>query len=707
MNIENKLAAMTIDEKVGQLVQLAPFFYVKDIQQQIFGHVRDLGISEERIYRTGSVLGIGSAKEMIEVQKTYLEQSTAKIPLLFMADIIHGYETIFPVPLALASSFNPDLAFKVARISAIEASTAGIHVTFSPMADIARDPRWGRVVESFGEDPYLNYVFAYNMTEGYQNDGIEKDGNLVSCVKHVAAYGKSEAGRDYNTVDLSRLSLLNDHLDGYKGSIDAGARMAMTSFNTVDYVPATVNKDLLDGVLRGILGFDGVTISDYDSLNQVIAHGVAQDSKEAAKLGLEAGLDIEMASTCYIKHVKSLIEQGKLDMKRLDEAVLRVLKLKDQVGLFENPYKGANEELEKACVGSKAHMDQALTVALECPVLLKNRQGVLPIKGKRIALIGSHAKTKDTNGPWSWRGKAAINTALDRALKQEGMDVVSAEDRWEERSDLANCDVIVLAIGEHSDESGEAHSKAGIGLKHEDVLWYQYAKSFEKPLVVIIYAGRPLVIEEILAADAIMWAWFLGSKGNEALAKLIKGEVSPSGKLPMSMPRHQGQIPIYYNHLKTGRPKKGANDQNPFVSFYLDVENEPRFPFGFGLSYASFTYENLTLSKRLMDPSDRLVISVDVRNESPVAGMETVQLYLQDEYARIARPVKQLKRFQKIRFAGHETKTITFSITLADLTYRDASGRSIYDTGTFRVMVGSNARDCLVETFELEEGRNT
>ena len=699
MDIKELLKKLTIEEKIGQLLQLSPFNFIRDIEVEVFGHLKELGLTEKKIFSAGSVLGIHNATEMISVQEKYLRKSTHQIPLIFMADIIHGYETIFPVPLALSTSWNPKLAFDMARVSAIEASTAGIHVTFSPMADLSRDPRWGRVVEGFGEDPYLNALFTKEMVKGYQQDDISKDGNIASCVKHFAAYGAAEGGRDYNTVDVSRLSLHNYYLKGYKAAIDAGAKLIMTSFNVLDGIPATINKHLLRDVLRDLWKFDGLTITDYDSLHQVVPHGNAENDEEAALKGIIAGLDIEMASTCYINHLKKLIENHEVDIKLLDEAVHRVLKLKEEIGLFDHPYKGASVELESKLVRSKEHLEVSKKVAHESIVLLKNEK-VLPLSThKKYALIGPYAETRNTNGPWSWHGKNELNHTLKETLlenhiaisfvKQIGsVDELTKEDFIE----LKKVDAVILALGENERESGEAHSKVDIKLPRKQEEFVAFCNQVGLDSIVLLYHGRPFDLSNIMDANAILDVYYLGSMANEAISDILTGVINPSGKITMSYPRHVGQIPVYYNHLNTGRPKI-EKDRNEYVSYYLDELNTPLFPFGFGLSYSKFSYQNLRLSQFEMSLNQEISLFIDVQNESEIGGFETIQLYIRDYVATISRPVKELKGFQKIWFAPHQKRVVEFVINKSLLGYLDDQGNEIIEPGRFQLMVGSSSME--------------
>jgi beta-glucosidase len=703
--MKSLLQTLTLKEKIGQLTQLAPFFLMHDIQVEIAGHVRHLNLDEDKIYSIGSILGIGSAKDMRLVQEKYLEKSRHKIPLLFMSDIIHGYKTIFPVPLAISSSWNPDLAFLCARISAKEATTAGIHVTFSPMADVSRDPRWGRVVEGFGEDPYLVGEFAAAMVQGYQGNDLKQEDSMISCVKHFAGYGASEAGRDYNTVDVSRLSLFQTYLPAYKKALDAGAKMIMSSFNTLDGIPCTTNTFLLRDVLRTLWKFEGITISDYDSLQQTIAHGHSENQKVAAKHGIFAGLDIEMASTTYLSYLEELIAQDVIPMSWVDEAVLRILELKQTIGLFDNPFKGANEAREQELVYSVEHYEATRKVASESIVLLEN-DGILPLrKDMKIAIIGPYSESRATVGPWSWHGRRDFHENLAEVFEEQVHFVSSKESAAdytkEERTKLTEVDVILIAIGEGERLSGEAHSRSNIQIPGLQSSLVTLAIECKKPSVVLLHNGRPLILDDISSANAIVECFFLGSSHALAIKDVLLGDVNPSGKLTMSFPRNVGQIPVYYNHFTTGRPYQGIQDRNEYVSKYLDVENTPKYPFGYGLSYTTFQYDQLALSSNTMTPHEKITVSVQVTNQSSVPGLEVVQLYIRDFHAVVVRPIKELKGFQKLFFAGNESKTVSFDIGIEHLSYLLSDGSTTYDFGEFQVEVGSSSQKTLQARFTL------
>lgn len=703
IDINQLIKSLSIEEKIGQMMQLAPSFFVQDIQVELFGQIQDLNLDQEKIFHAGSVLGNHSADEMITIQKKYLQKSRHKIPLMFMADVVHGFKTIFPVPLAIAASWNPELAKEAAHIQAKEARVSGVQVTFSPMVDISRDPRWGRIVESYGEDPYLSSVFSRASVEGYQGEDIKSDESVAACVKHFAAYGASESGRDYNTVDVSNYSLHNIYLPSYKAAIEAGAKMIMTSFNTVDGIPATINKYLLKDILREKWQFDGVVISDYDSLHQVVAHGVAKDDKVAAYRAIEAGLDIEMQSTCYTNYLNTLILENKISEKQIDEAVFNILKLKKELGLFENPFQGTNSQKAKEIIRSKNHLERAEKIAEESMVLLKNDKHLLPLdKNKTYAILGPYANTKKTNGAWAGYGDNETNDTLPSMLTKNGVQIsfinqsLSPTYNDEQLKIIEASDGIILALGEDEYESGEAHSKVDVSLPREQNRFVDFAKDLNKDTIVLLYHGRPFVLSNILKADAILDTFYLGSRANQAIANVLIGKVNPSGKLPVSYPRHGGQIPLYYNHLNTGRPHpKGFYAE--YTSFYLDEENDALFPFGFGLSYSEFKYGFMKVSKHKITQKEGITIKIDVKNISKIAGFETIQLYIKDEFAYYARPVKELKQFKKVYFEANETKTIEFFVSSKDLVYFDSKGNEILEEGMFKIMIGSHS-ESLQET---------
>jgi len=711
------LKEMTLDEKIAQLLQLAtPFFEGSKDEGQITGPLASMKITDDNVQNTGSVLGAsGGAKEAISIQEAHMKKNRLGIPLLFMADVIHGYKTIFPVPLAIGCSWDLDKAEQSAEIAAKEAAAAGVHVTFAPMVDLVRDPRWGRVMESTGEDPYLNSEFAKSFVRGFQGKDLKNNTESVAaCVKHFAAYGAAEGGRDYNTVNMSERQMRESYLPAYKAALDEGCEMVMTAFNTVDGIPATGNVKLMRDLLRDEWGFDGVLISDWGAVKEMIPHGVAEDEAEAAYKAIQAGVDIEMMTACYVDHLKAQVESGKVDEKLIDESVMRILTLKDKLGLFENPYRGADEALEKELIMSDAHRNAARELAVKSSVLLKNN-GVLPInKEKKIALIGPFAQNEDILGPWSFLGSKekavqlydGLLAKLDSSLllTAKGCEIeTGSEDQFAEAVKMAEeADVIVLALGEASEMSGEAGCRADIRLPEVQLQLAAKMKELGKPIVAVLFNGRPLDLHGIWdEADAILEAWYPGTEGGNAVADILFGDANPSGKLTMSFPFSVGQVPVYYNHFNTGRPQGAPDAQERYVSQYLDIPNEPLLPFGFGLSYTSFEYSNVKLSDTSMSASKPLTVSVDVENTGKMAGEEIVQFYVRDVAGEVVRPMKELKSFKKVALEPGEKATVTFEITEEQLRYHHADLSFKSDPGRFIAFIGPNSRDTVELGFEL------
>lgn len=708
---------MTLEEKIAQLLQLAaPFYDEPGDHSEITGPMEELGIQSETVRNAGSVLGVAGAAKMMAVQKAHLEKNRLGIPLLFMADIVHGFKTIFPIPLAIGSSWNPELAERSAEIAAREAAVSGLHVTFAPMVDLIRDPRWGRVMESTGEDPYLNGVFAKAFVQGFQGDDLAGDvTRMAACVKHFAAYGAAEGGRDYNTVDLSERQLREYYLPAYKQAIDAGAEMVMTSFNIVDGVPATGNRKLLRGLLRGEWGFDGVIISDWASIKEMVAHGAAEDDKEAALKAIRAGVDIDMMTTSYLKHLPELINEGLVEEALIDEAVLRILQLKEKLGLFDNPMRGADPVREQEIVYSAEHRQVARKLAEKSSVLLKN-EGVLPLRPEqRVALIGPFADSGDILGWWSWTGSKETAVKLSDAIRSvtgnpehvavaegSGIDSITEEQKAEALKAAAGADVIVLAVGESSDMSGEGGSRTHIKLPEAQLELIRLMKGLGKPVAAVLFNGRPLDLHGVYdQADAVLEAWFPGSEGGSALADLLYGKVNPSGRLTMSFPYSVGQVPVYYNSFSTGRPKPAVENENRYVSKYIDSPNEPLLPFGFGLSYTTFAYDGLTLSSDTMKDNQPLEVKVTVTNTGSRAGTETVQLYVRDISGEVVRPVKELKDFRQLELAPHESAEVAFRLEEQQLRYHHSDLTVASDSGQFNVYVGGSSRDVLSAGFRL------
>lgn len=713
--LEQLLSQMTLDEKIGQLTQVTGDFF-SDKAEERTGPMSQLGLGDEELSNVGTVLGVTGATECRRIQTEYMKRNRLHIPALFMGDVIHGCRTIFPIPLALGSSWNEDAARKMAEVSAREASAAGIDVTFSPMVDLVRDPRWGRVLESTGEDPLLNGRLAAAMVKGYQGgddaEGLgERTDHVAACVKHFAAYGAAMGGRDYNTVDMSERVLRDMYLPGYKAALDAGAAMVMSSFNTVDGIPSTGNKHLMRDILREEMGFDGVLISDFGAVKELIAHGVAADETEAAKLSIEAGTDIEMMTICYMRHLREIVENGSVDEALIDEAVMRILKLKNDLGLFENPYRGVDEETESKVTLCDAHRQSAREIAGESIVLLRNERKTLPLdEGGHVALAGPFAASHDILGAWSWKGVCEESVTLRDALREadgsEGWLSVAQhtgnpldvdEAAVAEAVELAKrSDVIVLALGEPQEWGGEAASRSNISLPKTQIDLYHAVRDAAGDhcrVVVVLFNSRPLVLSDIADADAIVEAWFPGTEGGHAVADILLGGVNPSARLSMSFPVNVGQIPVFYNCENTGRPFNPETPDEKYQSKYLDVSNDPAYPFGYGLSYSEFSYGPVAVSSNEFAAGKPLEASVEVANVSDVDGLETVQLYVRDIAARVSRPIRQLKDFKRVRIAAGETVTVRFTLDEADVRYVHPDLTEASDPGEFEVWIAPNSRD--------------
>lgn len=723
------LAEMSVDEKVGQLLQLSGDFY-SDKAEERTGPISQLGVSEEEIANAGTVLGVGGAAECRRIQREYMEKHRLHIPTLFMGDIIHGYKTIFPIPLGLASSWDIDAARTMAEVSAAEAAVSGIFLTFSPMVDLVRDPRWGRVMESTGEDPYLNAQLARALVEGYQGEQLRDDFNRVAaCVKHFAGYGAPVGGRDYNTVNMSERELREMYLPGYRAALDAGAKTVMTSFNTVDGIPATANRHLMRDILRKEWGFNGVLISDFGAVQELIAHGVAQDEAQAAELALKAGVDIEMMSICFLRNVKHLIDEGAVQESLLDEAVMRILTLKNDLGLFENPLRGVDEQREQEVVFCDEHKAKTLQVAQESLVLLKNENGVLPLDQQTsVALVGPGALSHDILGAWSWMGNPEHAVSLAEGMKAVSQELASAEDTnssvadsdssssfnapfaslriaqeecdyihpssraVEEAVRLAReCSTVVLALAETSEMSGEAASRSDIRLPEAQIELLRSVQAVNPHVVVVLFNGRPLDLSDIDGAEAIVEAWFPGTEGGRAIAEVLYGNVNPSGHVTMSFPQSVGQVPVYYNGFNTGRPFE-AHPQEKYVSKYLDTSNYAKYPFGFGLSYSVFEYGEVRVSGVEFDQHTALEINVEISNTSNVDGVAVPQLYIRDLVGEVVRPVKELKGFARVNIPAYESRTVSFTLNESDVRYVHSDLSWSSDTGEFEIMVGSDSQ---------------
>ena len=682
--LKELMDSLSLDEKIGQLIQLSGNFFAADAMA--VGPQKKLGITDEMVGYTGSVLNVLGAEKIKRIQSEYLKNSRHKIPLLFMSDIVYGYKTIYPIPLGLGATWNPELIKKCCQYTAKEACAAGAHVTFAPMVDLVRDARWGRCMESTGEDTYLNSLFAKNMVEGFQGDLTPGEG-LASCVKHFAAYGAAEAGRDYNTVDMSERRLREEYLPSYKAALDAGCELVMTSFNTIDGIPATGNEWLMDQVLRKEWGFEGVIITDYAAIQELIAHGVAANDREAAKLAIKAGVDIDMKTPCYANQLKPLIKDGEIKEELIDKAVWRILTLKNKLGLFEDPYRAADEKKEQELLCCRQHRELARKTAGEAMVLLKNQNNILPLhsKGQKIALIGPYGDNPDLIGLWAVHGRkedvVTLKTAFEEILDikdfcyakgcemlddysflgefgtrsaEETEQALTNEKREEEIEKAVQAvqasDIVVMALGEHSMQSGEAGSRTDLHIPEIQKRFLCRIREEGKPIVLVLFGGRPLVLTDIEdKVDAIVEAWFPGTEGGHAIADVLFGKVNPSGRLTMSFPYANGQVPVYYNGFNTGRPVKTSTHSGRFMSKYLDCPNDPLYPFGYGLSYHKAKYSNLKQSDSTLCSGGEIKVSVDVENMSEISGIETVQLYIRDITGSVVRPVKELKGFEKIK----------------------------------------------------------
>lgn len=713
------ISQMTLDEKIAQLQQLTVnFFEGAEGEGEFTGPREEMGINEEVVHNAGSILNYVGAKKVKAVQDAHLKNNRNGIPLLFMADVVHGFKTIFPIPLAMGCSWDMDQAEQNARVAAKESAVSGLHVTFAPMVDLVRDPRWGRVMESTGEDPYLNSLFARAFIRGFQGGELSDDRDrIAACVKHFAAYGAVEGGREYNTVDLSELQLHESYLPSYRAALDEGAAMVMASFNVLDGIPASGNVKLMRQLLREEWGFDGVLISDWASIKEMIAHGVAEDEAEAALKAMRAGLDIEMMTPCYVHHLADHVTAGRIDEQLIDDAVLRILQLKQKLGLFENPYHGADPVREAEMILCEEHREIARQAAIKSSVLLKNENSVLPLAANQcVALIGPFASSNDILGQWSCVGDkedaviledAMIRRAgAERIIVAEGSGIYEmTEAQWAEAETAAKeADVIVLALGEESIMSGEARCRTDITLPAAQRELLRRAKGLGKPVAVVLFNGRPLDLSGVYdVADALLEVWFPGTEGGAAITSLLYGDAEPTGRLSMSFPVSAGQIPVYYNNYNTGRPLLSPYSGEVYVSRYLDAPNEPLLPFGYGLSYTTFTYSEPKLSDRVMNSEGLLKVTVSVTNCGPRAGEEVVQLYVRDWSGDVIRPLKELKDFAKIKLAAGETRELVFELTEEQLRYTHSDLSFSSDNGKFTVFVGPNSRDVQSIDFVLDK----
>lgn len=712
MNIIKLLSQMTIEEKLGQLTQFGAGLFIWSKAGNT-GPLLNWGLKDEDLCRMGSILNFNGAEEMIDLQKTHMEGDRNKIPMLFMMDVIHGYRTVFPIPLALGASFNTEIVKECTRMAAKEAKAAGVHVTFTPMVDYVRDARWGRVMETCGEDAGINSIMGAAQIEAFKEMG------MATCVKHFAAYGGAEAGRDYNNVELSEHILREHYLPAYKACIDAGADMLMPSFNLLNGVPAVGNKWIMKKILKDEWKFDGIVISDFGAIGELITHGVAEDKKDAARYAFDCGCDIEMCSTTYMSHLKELIEEGTFTEEQLDKAVYKVLKLKEELGLFEDAYSGASKEAEANTFLTKENREIAKNAAIESAVLLKNN-GVLPLSKDtgKIALIGPFADEHKIIGFWSCMGKDEESVTVAEGIKSKLQDaqitVVKGcgnEFNDTDTSDFENAveaaknaDIVILCLGEPQDYSGEGNCRVDLDLPGVQNELAKAVIAANPNTAVVLFTGRPLAIKTLdRIAPAILNMWFPGTEGGSAVAELLFGDANPSGKITMSFPKSVGQCPIYYNHTNTGRPKPVDKDecQMTYMSSYIECGNLPLYSFGHGLSYSNFVYEDLTLSGNEMTKDDSIEVTITVYNDSNRAGKETVQLYMRDMVGSTARPIQQLIAFEKIELKAGQRKTVKFTINEPMLRFWNDDNQFVSEKGEFRVSTGYADHLILTQGFKL------
>jgi len=723
--VDSVLKLMTLSEKVGQLNQYNGFW-------DITGPTPKEGQAAKKYEDlkkglVGSMLNVKGVKDVKALQKIAVEGTRLGIPLLFGFDVIHGYKTISPIPLAESASWDMEAIRKSAAIAAEEAAAVGLNWTFAPMVDIARDARWGRVMEGAGEDPFLGSKIAVARVKGFQGDDLAATNTILACAKHFAGYAFAEAGRDYNTVDVSESTLQNTIFPPFKAAVDAGVRTFMNSFNELNGIPATGNSYLQREVLKGDWKFDGFVVSDWGSINEMISHGYAKDSKQAAEIAINAGSDMDMESSAYVEHLVTLVKEGKVKESDVDDAAKRILKVKFELGLFDNPYKYCDENREKETVGKAEFQQGVLDMAKKSIVLLKNEKELLPLKksGQKIALIGALANDK-TSPLGSWRLAADENSAVsvleglqnykgNQLTFAKGADVTIGRTQfiWETKINMTDksgfaeaiavakqSDVVVMVLGEHGLQSGEGRSRTDIGLPGVQQELLEAIFNVNPNIVLVLNNGRPLAIpwadEHI---PAIVEAWQLGTQSGNAIAQVLYGDYNPSGKLPMTFPRNVGQVPIYYNYKNTGRAVMNE-PESVFWSHYIDEKNTPLYPFGYGLSYSKFEYSDIQLSKSSFTKNEKIEVSVYIKNTGKVTGKEVVQLYIRDLIGSITRPVKELKGFEMIELQPNETKKVVFTIDEKTIEYYTASRKWEAESGDFKVFIGGSSVTKLERDFQ-------
>lgn len=716
IKVDSLLKIMTLEEKVGQLNQYNGFWEITGPMPKDGQAAKKYADLKKGL--VGSMLNVKGVKDVRAIQKIAVEQTRLGIPLLFGFDVIHGYKTISPIPLAEAASWDLDAIKKSAAMAADEASSVGINWTFAPMVDIARDARWGRVMEGAGEDSFLGSKIAAARVQGFQGDNFSSNKSILACAKHFAGYAFAESGRDYNTVDVSESTLQNTILPPFKAAVGAGVRTFMNSFNELNGIPATGNPYLQRQILKGDWNFKGFVVSDWGSIGEMINHGFAKDSKQAAEIAINAGSDVDMESSAYVEHLASLVNEGKVKINLVDDAVKRILKVKFELGLFENPYKYCDETRELETVGKPEFQNEVLDMAKKSIVLLKNSNDLLPLKksGQKIGLIGALANDK-TSPLGSWRIAADDNTAVsvleglqkykdNQLTYSKGADVTVGRTQfvWEtkinttDKSGFAEAialakqvDVVVMVLGEHGLQTGEGRSRTEIGLPGVQQELLESIYKVNPNIVLVLNNGRPLTIpwadEHI---PAIVEAWHLGTQSGNAIAQVLYGDYNPSGKLPMTFPRNIGQVPIYYNYKNTGRPTMNE-PESVFWSHYSDEKNTPLYPFGYGLSYSKFDYSDLKLSSDSFSKNGEIQVAVTLKNSGKVAGKEVVQMYIRDLIGSITRPVKELKGFEMVELQPNESKRITFTINEKTIEFFTANSKWEAETGDFKVFVGGSS----------------
>ncbi|WP_017813235.1 glycoside hydrolase family 3 N-terminal domain-containing protein [Paenibacillus shenyangensis] len=714
---EQLLNEMTLAEKIGQMSQCADSEFA--FGGEIEADPTELLVREGRV---GSILGAFNSRRTFDLQKMAIEQSRLRIPLMFNADVIHGYQTIFPIPLAWACSWDLEEIKRACMIAAKEATASGITYNHAPMVDISRDARWGRVMEGAGEDPYLGSLIARAQVEGFQGDSLFSEETLIACLKHFIGYGASEAGRDYNTVDMSEWTLRNVYLPPFKAGLEAGSASVMNAFNFYNGIPVAGNKFILHDLLREELGFDGMLISDYGAVDEIYIHGAARDRKDAARQSLEATMDIEMVTQLYENYLPQLIEEGKVQEAQIDAAVRRILIYKYKIGIMDDPFRYIRPEKEEEYHFHADHLQASRELARKSIVLLKNQDQTLPLQTEaaaagiqKIAVIGPFADSKDMLGTWQFsrykeetvtllEGLTAKGIDEDHLLYAEGSGVNDPIEGGIEQAVRAAeaADIVLLVLGEHSEMSGEAASRMDISIPAVQQQLAEAVVAVGKPVVLVLTNGRPLVLDWYEQnVDAIVETWFLGSQAGHAIADVLTGDYNPTGKLTMSFPKHLGQSPIYYNRFNTGRPLTAENQEEKYISKYLDGPNDPLYPFGYGLSYTEFSYSNLQLDRQQMKSGEQITVTATVTNTGSMAGEEIAQMYIQDLYGTTVRPVRELKGYRKVQLAPQESAKIEFVITEQDLEYCNARLEWTAEEGDFKVYVGTHSGSTLEQTFEL------